>query len=444
MTPLALAAWFIWSSSAIAVPALLPPQPHPTTNITCIPRERDALLAFKAGLTDPSNYLSSWRLEDDCCWWPGVECSYRTGHVVGLDVNSGLDSYDEIVPGAIGGQISSSLLTLRHLKHLDLSYNNFSGSPIPEFIGGLRSLKHLALTGSSFGGRIPPHLGNLSHLVSLDLSFQLHGFCSPDLTWLSRLRKLQYLDMSEVDLSANVNWADVVNMLPSLLLQYVPIEPASRAGNLDIDGSNDTNELCWLLKFKACIAEATTQKYRTQYADYTSSPLPKMARPRPPIQATAILLATWCLVFLRSSSAPAVPALRPPSAPGGTLCIPHERDALLAFKAGLTDPTNYLSSWRAEEDCCRWMGVGCSNRTGHIIKLQVNSYGAIGGEINSSLLTLRHLKHLDLSSNCFGGRPIPQFIGSFSSLTHLLLGDSSFGGRIPPHLGNLSNLCYLS
>ncbi|VAI24251.1 unnamed protein product [Triticum turgidum subsp. durum] len=166
-----------------------------------------------------------------------------------------------------------------------------------------------------------------------------------------------------------------------------------------------------------------------------------MARPRP-----AILLATWCLILLRSSSAPAVPALQPPpppSAPGGTLCIPRERDALLAFKAGLTDPSNYLSSWRAEEDCCRWMGVGCSNRAGHVIKLQVNSYGAIGGEIRSSLLTLRHLKHLDLSSNDFGGRPVPQFIGSFSGLTHLLLNYSSFGGRIPHHLGNLSNLVSL-
>ncbi|XP_040247054.1 receptor-like protein EIX2 [Aegilops tauschii subsp. strangulata] len=166
-----------------------------------------------------------------------------------------------------------------------------------------------------------------------------------------------------------------------------------------------------------------------------------MASPRP-----AILLATWCLIFLRSWSAPAVPALRPPpppSAPGGTLCIPREHDALLAFKAGLTDPSNYLSSWRAEEDCCRWMGVGCSNRTGHVIKLEVKSDGAIGGEISSSLLTLRHLKHLDLSSNYFGGRSIPQFIGDLRSLTHLALTDSFFGGRIPPHLGNLSNLVSL-
>ncbi|XP_044378983.1 receptor-like protein EIX2 [Triticum aestivum] len=216
VTLLVLATWLCQSSSAVAVPAPPPPQPHPK-NITCVPGERDALLAFKAGLTDPNNYLSSWRVEEDCCWWTGVECSYRIDHVVSLHVNSDTDLYGEIMPGAIGGQISSSLLTLRHLKYLDLSYNNFSGSPIPEFIGGLRSLKHLALTSSSFDGRIPPHLGNLSNLVSLDLSFQSHGFCSPDLAWLSRLRKLQYLNISEVDLSANVNWTHVVNMLPSLI-----------------------------------------------------------------------------------------------------------------------------------------------------------------------------------------------------------------------------------
>ncbi|XBH96053.1 hypothetical protein VPH35_086522 [Triticum aestivum] len=181
-----------------------------------------------------------------------------------------------------------------------------------------------------------------------------------------------------------------------------------------------------------------------------------MAGPRPPTQATAILLAlaTWCLVFLRSSSAPAVPALRPPpppSAPGGTLCIPRERDALLTFKAGLTNPSNHLSSWRADKDCCRWMGVGCSNQIGHVIKLDLNSYnygplmyGSIGGEINPSLLTLQHLQYLDLSFNDFDlTRSIPEFIGGLRSLIHLALTDLFFGGRIPPHLGNLSNLVSL-
>ncbi|KAF7068784.1 hypothetical protein CFC21_074513 [Triticum aestivum] len=220
-----LATWsllFLRSSSAAVVPKLRPPPPAAAPGGTlCIPRERDALLAFKAGLTDPSNYLLSWRGEVDCCRWTGVECSNRTGHVVKLQVRSHTNSEGELVPGTtIGGEISSSLLTLRHLKHLDLSSNNFGGGPIPEFIGGLGSLTHLLLANSYFGGRIPPHLGNLSNLLVLDLYdyHQSHSCYSPDLAWVLRLRKLRHLAMSGVDLSATVDWAHAVNMLPSLVL----------------------------------------------------------------------------------------------------------------------------------------------------------------------------------------------------------------------------------
>ncbi|GKG04801.1 leucine-rich repeat-containing protein, partial [Tanacetum coccineum] len=38
---------------------------------TCIDKERQALLDFKAPLQDPDNMLSTWRPEeeDDCCQW---------------------------------------------------------------------------------------------------------------------------------------------------------------------------------------------------------------------------------------------------------------------------------------------------------------------------------------------------------------------------------------
>ncbi|XBH75280.1 hypothetical protein VPH35_102068 [Triticum aestivum] len=106
---------------------------------------------------------------------------------------------------------------LTHLNQLYLSCNDFGGQPIPKLIGALRRLTHLDLSSSNFGGQIPRHLGNLSNLVSLDLSRMPQNAYSPDLTWVSSLTKLQVLIITEVDLSAAVHWTHAINMLPSLI-----------------------------------------------------------------------------------------------------------------------------------------------------------------------------------------------------------------------------------
>jgi hypothetical protein len=102
---------------------------------------------------------------------------------------------------------------------------------------------------------------------------------------------------------------------------------------------------------------------RTKIANY---PRKKMAEPGPLVRVLIILMTCFLLFHWRS------PAALAPTPPAGTLCIPRERDALRDFKAGLNDSGNILSSWRGA-DCCRWKGVGCSNRTGHIIALRINS-----------------------------------------------------------------------
>ncbi|RVX06766.1 LRR receptor-like serine/threonine-protein kinase FLS2 [Vitis vinifera] len=129
-------------------------------------------------------------------------------------------------------------------------------------------------------------------------------------------------------------------------------------------------------------------------------------------------------------------------------CIEPEKVALLEFKQGLTDPSRRFSSW-VGEDCCKWRGVVCSNRSGHVIKLTLcyldgdGTEGKLGGKISPALLELKYLNYLDLSMNNFGGIPIPEFIGSLEKLRYLNLSGASFGGPIPPQLGNLSSLRYL-
>ncbi|XP_070677337.1 receptor-like protein EIX2 isoform X2 [Malus domestica] len=143
-------------------------------------------------------------------------------------------------------------------------------------------------------------------------------------------------------------------------------------------------------------------------------------------------------------------------------CIDEERLALLIFKQHLVDRSSRLSSW-VGHDCCRWEGISCNNRTGHVVKMDLrNPYSnsifdeemdwstydkfSLGGKINASLLSLKHLNYLDLSSNHFYSMQVPKFFGELKSLQYLNLSSphsASFGGEIPPSLGNLSSLNFL-
>ncbi|RLM58115.1 hypothetical protein C2845_PM18G09420 [Panicum miliaceum] len=167
---------------------------------------------------------------------------------------------------------------------------------------------------------------------------------------------------------------------------------------------------------------------------------PTMRRPGPKL-VQLLLAAATCSFLLMTTHA---------DANAGATCVPHERDALLAFKRGITrDPAGILHLWRQPDghselqDCCRWRGVRCSNRTGHVLELRLGnpSYDtiysdtALVGQISHSLLALEHLQHLDLSNNNLSGSTgrIPEFLGSLRN----------FHGRVLPLFGNLTALRYL-
>ncbi|XP_027079805.1 uncharacterized protein [Coffea arabica] len=133
-------------------------------------------------------------------------------------------------------------------------------------------------------------------------------------------------------------------------------------------------------------------------------------------------------------------------------CYASEKQALMDFKKDLKDPYGRLSSWIHDVDCCKWEGVVCSNRSGHVIQLQLQSpvreiddFGdeeesPLSGKISHSLQNLTHLRYLDLSLNDFSGIPIPSFFGSLRSLRYLDLSKAGFQGMVPYQLGNLSSL----
>ncbi|PQP95670.1 putative LRR receptor-like serine/threonine-protein kinase [Prunus yedoensis var. nudiflora] len=184
--------------------------------IGCSEREMQALLAFKQGLVDDGNILLSWGREvqnKDCCQWDGVYCSNHTGHVVKLDLGG----------QSLQGTISPKLVELQDLEYLNLSFNNFRRSQIPDFIGSFSNLRYLNLSNAKFGGEIPYQLENLTHLEYLDLSSNGYFFISREnsihaknLNWLPNLSGLKHLDLTGTDLSDVVGWLEAVNMLPKL------------------------------------------------------------------------------------------------------------------------------------------------------------------------------------------------------------------------------------
>ncbi|PRQ18575.1 putative non-specific serine/threonine protein kinase [Rosa chinensis] len=186
-----------------------------SSSILCMENERHALLQFKQSIVDESNVLASWGSKKDCCTWRGIACNNQTGHVMTLNLsyNSSDDYISAEAP--LRGEIDPSLLELRNLNYLDLSFNDFGGM-IPKFFGSLSQLKELKLAYANFDGSVPPKIGNLSNLHTLDLSGN-YFIPLENLEWLSHLSSLRSLNMSEVDLSKIVNWPQSLSKLTSLM-----------------------------------------------------------------------------------------------------------------------------------------------------------------------------------------------------------------------------------
>ncbi|XP_042977940.1 receptor-like protein EIX2 isoform X5 [Carya illinoinensis] len=130
-------------------------------------------------------------------------------------------------------------------------------------------------------------------------------------------------------------------------------------------------------------------------------------------------------------------------------CIEEERQALLQFKQHLVDPSP-LSSWNSGEDCCKWEGIKCSNKTGHVVTLDLQGKQVEGClvdslqffEISSNRFTGPLPESIDLSNNKLSGE-LPDCWMHVYGLINLNLANNNFYGKISHSMGSLVSLEFL-
>nr|XP_027102700.1 receptor-like protein 33 [Coffea arabica] len=138
----------------------------PTVSIALIKRsiqtDQSALFALKSQLFDSKNLLrTNWTANVSVCNWFGVTCFSRHHRVVSLNL-----SYL-----GLQGSIPPDIGNLSFLSSIDLSGNNFHGNlPMEEGMVHLRRLRYISLANNNFGGEVPPWFGSLPNLRVLDLS----------------------------------------------------------------------------------------------------------------------------------------------------------------------------------------------------------------------------------------------------------------------------------
>ncbi|XP_048562052.1 receptor-like protein 7 [Triticum urartu] len=144
---------------------------HTTALPECLPDQALALLRLKRSFSASNHsYIAfrSWKAGTDCCRWEGIGCHASTSHVTSLDLGDcGLESRS----------LDPAVFELTTLRNLNLGGNDFHMSEMP-FVGfeRLTMLTHLNLSTSNFSGQVPHSIGDLTNLVSLDLSFRFEFF----------------------------------------------------------------------------------------------------------------------------------------------------------------------------------------------------------------------------------------------------------------------------
>ncbi|OIV98600.1 hypothetical protein TanjilG_23039 [Lupinus angustifolius] len=115
-----------------------------------------------------------------------------------------------------------------------------------------------------------------------------------------------------------------------------------------------------------------------------------------------------------------------------------EANALLNWKASLDNQSQVsLSSWYGNNPCSNWVGIHC-DESKSVSNISLRDMG-LRGRIPPTIGNLSNLQELYLYNNTLSSS-IPDEVGKLYSLTHMQLSHNNLSGSIPLSIGNLSNL----
>ena len=347
-----------------------------------------AVLAALHAATDGPHWADdeNWLGEGPLAEWRGVETD-AFGRVVRLDLGGRRDGETgEWVSHGLRGPIPPELGSLSGLTSLNLRANALEG-PIPPDLGNLADLEELWLDANALAGPVPPELGSLTGLTSLSLSGNtLEGPIPPELGALAGLEGL---------------WLD-----GNRLEGAIPPELGSLAGLRGLSLSDN--------RLKGPVPPELGGLRRLEYLYLDGNALTGALPPS--------LLRIGGLVRLRFERnadlcAPGTPEFMAwldgiGQTGGGPFCNEKDRAALTALHAaaggeGWTDS----AGWLVEAALAVWHGV------------ETDSLGRVAT--------------LDLTGNGLEGR-LPAGLGDLAALTALRVGDNAVSGRLPRTLLGLS------
>ncbi|KAL4387008.1 hypothetical protein GQ457_09G000270 [Hibiscus cannabinus] len=370
----------------------------------CDQNDSLSLLAFRSNITVPSSSPLNWSASIDCCSWEGVFCD---GPAIGRVTRLWLPSR------GLTGHLSTSLVNLTLLTHLNLSHNRLTGFLPPGFFSSLNHLQVVDLSYNSLYGEVPLDFisGDLSPIQAVDLSSNRFSGSIQSGYLVQAALNLTVFNVSNNTLTGDVpSWICINTSLTILDLSYNKLN-----GEIPTGLDQCSKLQIFRAGFNNLSGTLPLDIYRVTSLEQLSLPLNHLSGG---IRDSIVQLTNLTILELFSNE------FEGP--------IPKDVGRLSKLEKLLLHINNFTGYLPPSL-------MNCTNLV--TLNLRVNHLEGNLSTFNFS--TLQRLNTLDLGNNNFTGT-LPSSLFSCKSLTAVRLASNQLEGQISPDILALQSLSFLS